>query len=280
MSEYADKVRAILARRGITRDSVREGLKKTGLFHEKPIYTKPDYEEGDPVMGGILGSGEGRPRPQAFPQPAFYEADPESTAPKSAFGKAIAGVGPKQVKMHGGEYVLPKNYVDAVGGPEVLDQHVMQTLGNVTPPDGNPQKGYRRGGSYQYYGDGMEPGPIDQNPDFGPPSTIGRGSTYGGRNGRFDPTSVQDNPFSTGELDPRMGAWFGGIARQNPFIGIYGPSGPAGYNPPPGLPGASQGPTQIPSYFDPQGYPWATPNTSDIPQGGYGHHHTPPKSDS
>jgi hypothetical protein len=45
-----------------------------------------------------------------------------------------------------------------------------------------------------------------------------------------------------------------------------------GFSPTPGLPGSWQGPTKIPVFFDPQGYPYAPPViTPDIPGGGSRH---------
>jgi hypothetical protein len=55
----------------------------------------------------------------------------------------------------------------------------------------------------------------------------------------------------------------GEIYSGNPYTMGTLPQGGAGYLPPSNLPGSVQGPVAIPSYFDPQGYPWAQPASAD-----------------
>jgi hypothetical protein len=52
-----------------------------------------------------------------------------------------------------------------------------------------------------------------------------------------------------------MEGMFGG---RNPWMN-FNATAPFGYNPPQGLPGSWQGPTMIPTFFNPQGYPYAVP---------------------
>lgn len=196
--------------------------------------------------------------------------------------------------MGSGEYVLPKDFVDKVGGPDVLDQHVMQTLGNVTPPDGNPKKGFWGGGFWggdqsHGYGEGGEiipgatgsgwtsstgQGPVG-DPSIEPtpipePTPDRRVHVFNERNPNQGYHPVRDDTPQDW-LGTQMGNWYGGVSRYNPYTpsaGGWGTGVGPGFNPPPGSPGASQGPVlpSNPSYYDQNGYPWAAPvNTSDNP---------------
>ena len=233
---YAQRVRAILAERQKAQGMKPMSGSMSGLV-PKPASLKPTSPSGDnttmPVAGG------------------------------------------RKAPFTAGEYVLPKPYVDAVGGPDVLDQHVQQTLGTLQPPNGSIKTGYAGGGRYQMYntsrewnpypapqvqasqhyegsptdptGIPPEPGTLPAGPPNGNPSTTASGGDPAGRGEIANDTGV----------DPRTAQWLTGATYQgNPWLGSGQPI-QLGNVPPYWTPGFNQGPTDIPSAFDEQGYPFA-----------------------
>jgi hypothetical protein len=180
-------------------------------------------------------------------------------------GRVVPGKTPdknvdnKKVPMQSGEYVIPTDAVKAIG-KENLDKMVMSVLGKLTPPSGSPSKGFRRGG---FYGQRYAQNAV--NPSAFP--------------SRF-PGNMPDYPF--GIRDPNVQ-----IARPAPVFTHswedFGFKSPSGFNPwvnamsrqwygTAPFAGAPQQ-TAIPTYWNPQGIPYAVP--AWVPTPGDKSRHTP-----
>lgn len=169
------------------------------------------------------------------------------------------------VPAQSGEYMIPSAVVRHKG-TEFFDNLIKKSLEKVMPQHmasmggtGSPETGYAVGG------------PI------GGQGESNRGGYYGGP--QFDPNihgfdpNIEPSPLpNTGGPIVETPTW---NTAQNP--NVYWGSEPVdlrndpssggrqlffdsrGYFPPIGTPGWGQGPTMIPTYFDPQGYPYAVP---------------------
>lgn len=173
-----------------------------------------------------------------------------------------------------GEYIIPEPVVKRKG-TQFFDNLIKKCLEESLPEgaadsvaakagSGTPSTGYKWGG----YIEG-EPEDIDQNIDFGRPSTTATGGQQ--RSGNWKP-SYRFNPKAYGDFsapdslgtDPRT---FNALTTfgHNPWVNGIASYYPPSYAPPSGnLPGSWQGSTTIPTYFNPQGYPYAVPSDYNL----------------
>lgn len=139
--------------------------------------------------------------------------------------------------------------------------------GRVPDPSG---AGWMRAGKVQNYQDA-----VNSDSDF-----YGGNAFFGGGMGpqvRINPTGDQAGlTRMVDQFGAAGGRYWGGLGLNNPWLNSnWGGGAPTANQPPPGTPGFGQGPTQNPSFFDSQGYPWAQPvSTSDFPTPG-SHHYRP-----
>lgn len=93
----------------------------------------------------------------------------------------------------------------------------------------------------------------------GPDSDNFNPDPFGDSGGR--PSTVAEGKFEG--LDPRAANWAWQTFGSNPWLwSNFGGFTPT-FMPPPWTQGFNQGPTLNPSFFDPQGFPYAQPNTAD-----------------
>lgn len=175
--------------------------------------------------------------------------------------------------MNPNEYVIPAPVV-AHKGIEFFDNLIRKTLSQIGASQqqvsmagrGSPQSGYIVGGATPAEGgrfgnfvqggiDTMYPPQAGWDASQPMPPWSEPGPLPGTPGGGEIPPPPQ---FNSQSFDPGAGRWYG-------FPETPGGQWVAqGNQPPPGLSGSWQGQTQLQTFFDPQGYPYA------VPVGGWG----------